>query len=903
MPDSSENHHLAPLPDSLRLQLEKFRKHLWRIKITEAILAGILGLIVSFGLVFALDRIWDLSPLIRLIILIAGVSLFAIFAPLWINRWVFKHRKENQLARLIATHYPNLGDRLLGVVELQDQQESKTALSPKLREAAMLAVAHDAKSRDLQQALSSSWRNKLAMSVAAVALLAGISFLIYPSAGKNALKRWLMPLADTERFVFTKVDLSNVPQPLYVPLNEPFTIQLPLCDDSEQTPEYAEARYGTGTWKKFPLQDYRYALKFSGKRYHGNVSIKVGDARHQISVYPIKRPSIESITGTITYPDYLQRPAIERTLQAGILDVLEGSKLDLKVIATRKLSTATVGPAELHPNTTMLSEEELEIQGEPKNNKVVTKTISYKLSKDHSAILPATLTIGKKTIKLPITWTDIHGLRGSNPATINITPTKDSLPATYLQNARKQIYILHTKVLELDLVAEDDYGIKAAGLEWVGSFSTPTANQPAKGEQAFIEADPFNTSANQHIYFDFVAREIIPQKLTIRSWVKDFNPNSKRVYSEPIEVFVLSKTEHANYIKERMKSTLSDLEDSIRQEQENLDENKRIEKDLKDPKKAAEALKKLADQEAKELNNKDAIKKLSKEMKELLKQAMENEDISPKTLQEMKKTADKLNNMEQQMMPKIAKKLSEAQSRKNSEEKTQKDIKDAIEQQEKLIKEMKKTAQQADKANKKLEAGTFVQRLKQAASEEDLIVSHITNNADEFIIQAKEDYSELDPKAQRLLQKIFLQQEQTSSDVRWIIEDLGFFYSRTQKEIHKKLLDAMRKSTINDDLSYLEKLLEHAYGGRSRTQADEIAVLLRKWAKILDESNKQQNNAGGGGGGGGGDSQEDKDFEFKLRIMRMVQREQAVRARTRALEQQLRSINPNQPQRTRPIVP
>ena len=117
--------------------------------------------------------------MMRLIILVAGISLFAIFAPFWINRWVFKHRKENQLARLISKSYPNLGDRLLGVVELQDQKESQTALSPELREAAMIAVAHDAKNRELDKALSASWRNKLALGAMVTAGLCSIAFFIF----------------------------------------------------------------------------------------------------------------------------------------------------------------------------------------------------------------------------------------------------------------------------------------------------------------------------------------------------------------------------------------------------------------------------------------------------------------------------------------------------------------------------------------------------------------------------------------------------------------------------------------------------------------------------------------------------------------------------------------------------
>ncbi|MFM2243379.1 MAG: hypothetical protein RLZ97_2235, partial [Verrucomicrobiota bacterium] len=58
-------------------------------------------------------------------------------------------------------------------------------------------------------------------------------------------------------------------------------------------------------------------------------------------------------------------------------------------------------------------------------------------------------------------------------------------------------------------------------------------------------------------------------------------------------------------------------------------------------------------------------------------------------------------------------------------------------------------------------------------------------------------------------------------------------------------------------------------------------------AKMLEDAAGDQ---GGGGGGGGGGSQEDEDFEFMLRVMRLVQQQQDLRARTRALETLRRSI-------------
>jgi len=116
--------------------LEQFKKQLWKIKITEAVLAGFFGLLFSFLLVFGLDRLMETPNTLRLIILVLGVSLFSLFAPYWIRRWVYGHRRENQLARLISRRFPKLGDRLLGAVELQDQTANLDTLSPELRAAA-----------------------------------------------------------------------------------------------------------------------------------------------------------------------------------------------------------------------------------------------------------------------------------------------------------------------------------------------------------------------------------------------------------------------------------------------------------------------------------------------------------------------------------------------------------------------------------------------------------------------------------------------------------------------------------------------------------------------------------------------------------------------------------------------
>jgi hypothetical protein len=44
-----------------------FRRHLWRVKIFEAVAAGLIGLLLSFLLVYGLDPVWQTPGWARLV--------------------------------------------------------------------------------------------------------------------------------------------------------------------------------------------------------------------------------------------------------------------------------------------------------------------------------------------------------------------------------------------------------------------------------------------------------------------------------------------------------------------------------------------------------------------------------------------------------------------------------------------------------------------------------------------------------------------------------------------------------------------------------------------------------------------------------------------------------------------
>ncbi|SHJ81970.1 hypothetical protein SAMN02745181_2709 [Rubritalea squalenifaciens DSM 18772] len=898
--EKPKTEHLAPLPESLRIQLEQFRKQLWRIKILEATMAGLFGLLFSYILVYGLDRFWPTPPLVRLIILITGVSLFAIFAPIWINRWVFKHRRENQLARLIARHYPRLGDRLLGVVELQDQNEAATSMSPRLRAAAMEEVAKAARERDLDRALPASSHHKWGLVVVLLFFLTVIAGVMSPDASFNALKRWLLPLSDTERFTYTKLDKDQLPQPYHVPHGEDYSIDFQLTKDSDK-PDEAKARQGMREWQTVKRNDRTYAFDFKGQSKDETVNLRIGDSYHDILVKPVYRPTLTEISAKVEYPEYLQRKAQVIDLSSGVATILEGSKVTVMAKADRDLSAVEAGPMEITPILEAIDAQELP---EPPSAEEETAKPSAEASQPTFQELKATYSGNhiktdsfhavSANIKLPLNWTDKYGITAREKSVLTFNSQKDMEPHVYIQGVPSEIFKLAEETLTFEIQAEDDYGLKAAGIEWQGEFTKPTAKTPAKGELTLIQGAPDQTTLTDIVDFSFEAYNIEPQKLTLRAWTEDYKTDRGRIYSAPVTVYILTRDEHRQLIERRTKDAINRLEDLMRNEQESLDENKRLDRKTGEELQKDENRDKLGQQENAELDNADRMKDLAEEMEDIFKEATRNGDIDTDTMKKLAESAEQMKEMAEKEMPDIAQKLQDSQNQRNTQEKTDQDVQDAVKKQEELLQKMQETISKANEANKQLEAGTFVNRLKKAASEEDgianILIRELNRSMDASEMLIGLSYEDLDPEDQRTFLELYTQQDQTNSDVRWIQEDLGHFYSRTQKEVHKKLLDSMRESAIDDRMDILKNDIKKAQANLSMNQAKDMAEQLRKWAKELENANDQ---GGGGGGGGGQSNNEDQDFEFMLKVMKMIQKEQDIRARTRSLEQLKRALENN----------
>lgn len=232
------------LPPQLVRQLRTFRRRLRTVKMLEAVCLAGIAVILSYALLYLSDRLWETPPAVGWLLFFIAVSGLAVFIPWWSFRWVWQRRTEAQLARLISRTDAALGDRLLGVIELDSEKHGRQYGSEKLKEAAMEQVAREVSARDLTVNIPRPSHRKLFVLLAVLAACTAAVCAVSPEAAGNALKRWVRPFNPPERYTFTQ--LAPTPDSLVIPMGESCLYEIRLAEGTKTRPQTAEYFSATG---------------------------------------------------------------------------------------------------------------------------------------------------------------------------------------------------------------------------------------------------------------------------------------------------------------------------------------------------------------------------------------------------------------------------------------------------------------------------------------------------------------------------------------------------------------------------------------------------------------------------------------------------------------------------------
>ena len=613
------------IPPRMKKALEKYKKRVWIIKLAEGTLAALFGLIISYLIVFGLDRVFDTPQLLRALILVIGMVGMVIFLPMKYHKWVWRNRQLEGIARLLQHKFPRFGDHVLGIIELASERTDQSA-SPALVAAAMRQVDEEVAKHNLAEAVPNPRHKRWVLAAGIPLVLVLVGVLIIPATTRNALARWLTPWRDVERSTFAQ--LEGKPDLRVVAYAEPFDVEALLKDESPWKPKAGEARYA----KQEPVIAERdgesYKFQLPPQTEDGKIKLRIGDARRSIPVEPKLRPALKELIAKVQLPDYLQHeePRID-DVRGGIVNLVKGSTATLEATTTRELSEAT------------LNNRPQKVDGE----RVITEPISV-----------------DTTTEMHLTWRDRYGLAASEPQVLQFEAQEDAEPTVAISKLKNNQVFLSTDVLTFEIQAGDDFGVKHIGLAWEG-IKNPIQNpDPAVGEKTVAAGSPTSDELIVPATFSVEREKMKPQSLRLRAFVEDYYPNRERIYSPQIVMHILSPADHYKWLIGQMQlwtGAAKDVHDKeLMLHQTNRELRDMSPEELDDPAQR----KTLQNQAALERANAAKLDSLISSGEELLQEASKNSEFDGQQLESWAKMLNQLEKIAGKQMPSVADLLAQA---------------------------------------------------------------------------------------------------------------------------------------------------------------------------------------------------------------------------------------------------
>ena len=613
------------LPSRMTDALKQYRKRVWAIKLAEGAFAAIFGLVISYFVVFGLDRLVDTPALLRGGILAVGMVGMVILFPIKYHNWVWRHRRLDGVAKLLRHKFPRLSNHVLAIVELarsdSDQSSSRTLI-----EAAMRQVDDEVAKHNLKDAVPQPRHLRWAWAAGIPLILFTVGMFLVPDASRNALARWLIPWRNVERYTFAQLEGETELQ--VVAYAEPFSVEARLKDNSPWKPASGEAQYTDQVPIAAALEGATYRFQIPPQTKDGHLTLRVGDARRSIPVEPKLRPELTEFVAQVQLPAYLERPDTEiKDVRGGVLALVKGSTAILEATATRELAQA------------MLDDRPQRIDGQ----RIITEPIS----------------VDTKT-QVRLMWRDHFGLATREPQVLRIEAIDDEAPTVSFNKLKNNQVILSSEVIAFEIHATDDFGVKRIGLEWEGLQHSISNPNPSSGEKTVSAGAPTAEAMTVAATFSVERENVRPQSLRLRSFAEDYLPGRERAYSPYILLHILTPLEHLKWLTDQLSLWVNAAQEvhdkELQLNQVNRELRNLLPETLDDPAQR----KRIQNQAAAERANAARLNTLIGIGKQLVEEATKNQEFEPDQLKLWVEILKKLEEIAGERMPSIAALLAQA---------------------------------------------------------------------------------------------------------------------------------------------------------------------------------------------------------------------------------------------------
>ncbi len=844
------------LPPELSAKISGLQRRIWSVKTLEAVFTAVICMAVTFVFIFVADRLGETPHWLRAVALLTGIIGWLVVVPWMVYRWVWKSRRLANVAKILAKETPRIGDRLLGVIELAQDSGDQHA-SPALCQAAIEQVATDTRDVDFLEFIPNPKHRSRGIAAAACCAVA-LAALIVKGAGPNALQRWAQPLADIPRYTFAQLD--NIPSDVVVPTGESFSIEVPLSDDTVWKPSKGQARFGRQAPVVATLSESgRYAFEIPAQTVAGDLRLRIGDARHTISIEPKPRPELTGIVADVDLPGYLGRPATQKDVRGGSVSIVNGSLASFRARASRELDDAAVNGSK---------------HGVTINGNVIS---SPQIAVDKSA-------------EQEFTWVDVDGLSSKTPFRLKIRSLDDQAPTLQCENLPPEKVILDEDVLDFQVSSTDDFGVQSVGVEWRGVEDPRRNPDPDKGEYLLTDGGHDAESLNAKGVFAAKKLGIKPQPIDLRVYVEDYYPDRPRVYSPVCRLYVLNRDQHMIWVTEKLGDWERQALEVRDEEQRLFDTNKQLGALTPDELDKETNRRKISRQAAAERANARRLSDLSITGEQLINEALRNDEFNVQSLEKWAQMLKVLKKLSENDMPSVARLLGQAANAAAgkpsspptapsvsdieqgartdaSEENTQakgggdqtpsksaplglpmttlmgkseggqegqnsagSKMDQAVAEQEELLAEFNSVMGEMAKLLQELQGSTFVKRLKAAAREELTLASSLHDQLQDSF---GDESDSLDDADQALLRRLYVAQSDTSTDVRMIQEDLSAYFERVQQKKFQTVRDEMRNTKVVSNFKRMSVATRENLSGETIAQAEFWADQLDRWAEII----------------------------------------------------------------------
>lgn len=912
------------LPVSLQQQLADYRRAVWRIKATEAIAAASSGLATAFLTLFVLDRLIDTPAAVRWAIFLAACVAGACL-PLQLHRWVWRYRRPDQLARLLARRMPRLGDQLLGVIELV-RSPAEQLRSPALCQAAVAQVARQTEGRDLRAATPPA-RHRGWLAVATLVGLTAVALAArFPAAASNTALRLVAPWREIPRYTFARFD--PLPQRLIVPHGEPLELVVRLSETTQRYPLSGYLQIGRSEPQRAEMQSAaQYSFNLPPLVQPSDLQVRIGDAIQRLRVEPTLRPELTAIEAQVALPAYLQRQGQQQLdVRGGAVSLVKGSQAVFAVTANRPLASGRVDQ-QTHP---------------PQGATIVSPALTV-----------------EATRTLEFDWQDELGLSGRDPLQVTISARDDQSPAVVVDGLPRRRVVLDSEQLTFQVQARDDFGVLRVGLVWQGIGDLPVSG-PTEGERLLAAGSPEADQVAATGTFSAVALGIQPQPILVRVYVEDYFPDRPRVYSAPSLLYVLDPEQHAIWLTEQLNKWHRESLEVRDRERQLHETNKRLRDLPAEQLDQPEVRREIADAAAAERANGRRLTGLTAAGEELLRQASRNPEFGVGYLESWSEMLQILKDIAANRMPSVADLLGEAaeaprggepkhsgpaagvvratgggqpaeteeapdkqaaarppslvdvESSQQPSDPTEQPsagdkkqpsdgaplrlpstallggagsgnrndspagekVEQAVEQQRDLLAEFDRIADELERVLGNLEGSTLVKRLKAASRLQAKLADQTSEEVESafgIMVTTKSDAT-AEP-----LGDVAKQHEACSHDVSLIMDDLEAFYERRRLVKFKEILEQMREEDVVGSLRQLSQNVRSEVG-TSVAMSEFWSDTLDRWAEdLVDPSNCGQCP--------GGKSPASLPPSLVLEVLQILEGEVNLREETRVAQQ------------------